>query len=76
MRGSSLWLCYTVYVIWVTVSMLTFFKVQSCKLYNDKYMITGTQITYSEIFASLAVLVFKLLSYKILFINRKGSRYC
>ena len=27
-------------------------KVQSCKLYNDKYMIASTQITNNEIFAS------------------------
>ena len=26
-------------------------KVQSCKLYNNKYMITSTKITYTEIFA-------------------------
>ena len=31
-------------------------KVQSCKLYNNKYMIANT-----EIFASIAVLVFKLI---------------
>ena len=40
-------------------------KVQSCKLYNNKYMIASTQITNTEILASLAVLVFQLLSRKI-----------
>ena len=34
-------------------------------------MITSTQITNTEIFAFLAVLIFKLLRHKVLFINRK-----
>ena len=42
-------------------------------LYNDKYLIASTQITNTEIFAFIAVLVFKLLSRKILFINRKET---
>ena len=41
-----------------------FLKVQSCKLYDNKYMITSTQITNTEIFTFIAVLVFKLLSHK------------
>ena len=49
-------------------------KVQSCKLYINKYMITSTQTTNTEIFAFIAVLVFKLLSCKVLFINRKDNR--
>ena len=36
-------------------------------------MIASTQITYTELFAFSAVLVFKLLSRKILFINRKEN---
>ena len=32
-------------------------KVQSCKLYNNKYMIASTQITNTEIFAFIDVLV-------------------
>ena len=32
-------------------------KVQSCKLPNNKYVITSTQITNTEIFAFIAVLV-------------------
>ena len=51
-------------------------KVQSCKLYENKYMITSKQITNIEIFAFIAVLVFKLLSRKVLFINRKDNRNC
>ena len=51
-------------------------KVQSCKLCNAKYMITSTQITNTEIFTFIAVLVFKLLSRKVLFINRKDNRNC
>ena len=51
-------------------------KVQSCKSYNNKYLIASTQITSNEIFAFIAVLVFKLLSRKVLFINRKDNRNC
>ena len=39
-------------------------------------MIVSTQITNSEIFAFIGVLVFKLLSHKILFINRKDNKNC
>ena len=49
-------------------------KVQSCKLYFNKYMIASTQITKAEIFALIAVLDSKLLSHKVLFINRKDNR--
>ena len=51
-------------------------KVQSCELFNKKYMIALTQITNTENFAFIAVLVFKLLRRKVLFINRKGNRNC
>ena len=37
-------------------------------------MIALTQITNTEIFAFIAVLVFKLLNAKVLFINRKDKR--
>ena len=50
--------------------LVSIIKVQSCKLYNNKYMITSTQMANTEIFAFIAVLVFKLLSFKVLFINR------
>ena len=39
-------------------------------------MITSTQITNTEIFAFIAVLVFKLLIRKVLRINRKDNRTC
>ena len=39
-------------------------------------MIATTQITPAEIFAFLAVLVFKLMSRKVMFINRKDNRNC
>ena len=39
-------------------------------------MVASTQITNPEIFALVAVLVFKLLSRKVLFIDRKGNRNC
>ena len=51
-------------------------KVQSCKLCNKKYMIALTQITNIEVFAFIAVLAFKLLSRKALFLNRKDNRNC
>ena len=51
-------------------------KVQSCKLYNNKYMIALTQITNTEICAFIVVLVFKLLSCKVLFIKRIDNRNC
>ena len=48
-------------------------KTQSWKLYNNKYMIASTPIpnTDTEIFAFTAVLVFKLLSRKVLFYKHK-----
>ena len=36
-------------------------KVQSCKLYNNKFMIVSTQITSTEIFPFLAALVLKVI---------------
>ena len=54
----------------------TTLETQSCKLYNNKCMIPLTQITNFEIFTFIAVLVFKLLSPKVLFINRKDNRNC
>ena len=51
-------------------------KVQPCNLYYNKYMIASTQIANTEIFAFITVLVFQLLSHKVLFINRKDSRNC
>ena len=46
-------------------------KVQSCKSYNNKYMVASTQITNNEIFPFIAALAFKLLNRKVLFVNRK-----
>ena len=54
----------------------TYLKVQSCKLYNNKYMIASTQIPNTEIFEFMAVLLFKLLRRKVLLINRKDNRSC
>ena len=51
-------------------------KVQSCKLYGNKNMIASTQITNTEIFAFITVLVFKLLGRKVLFIIIKDNRNC
>ena len=39
-------------------------------------MIGSTQITNTDIFAFISVLVFKLFSPKVLFIKRKDNRKC
>ena len=39
-------------------------------------MIPSTQTANAEILPFIAALVFKLLSRKVLFINRKGNRNC
>ena len=39
-------------------------------------MIALAQITNTEIFAFIAILVLKLWNPKVLFINRKGNRNC
>ena len=46
-------------------------KVPSYKLYKNKYMIASIQITNTEIFEFISVLVLKLLSRNGLFTNRK-----
>ena len=51
-------------------------RVQSCKLYNNKYVIATTQRTNIEICAFIAVPVFKLFSRKVLFVNRKHNGNC
>ena len=43
---------------------------------NTRYMIASKQIKNTEIFTFLAVLVFKLLSRKVLFIKRRDDRNC
>ena len=49
-------------------------KVQPYKFYNNKYMIALTQKANTEIQAFTAALVSKLLSRKVLFVNRKDNR--
>ena len=44
--------------------------------FNNKDMIALTQITNTEIFTFIAVLVFKLLSCNVLFTNRNDNRNC
>ena len=48
-------------------------KIQSCKLYNNKYIIALTQIANIKIFAFIAALVFELLSRNVLLINKKDN---
>ena len=50
--------------------------ITNTNLFDDKYMITSAQLTKTEIFAFITVLVFKLLSRKVLFIDRKDDRGC
>ena len=52
------------------------FLVESCILYNNKYIIASIETKNAEICACIAVLVFKLLSRKVLSINRKENRNC
>ena len=53
-----------------------FLPLNSCKLYNNEYMIASTQITNNEVFIFIAALVFKLLSRKVLFLNKKDNGNC
>ena len=53
-----------------------FLKVQSYKLYNNKYMIALIQITNTEILGLIASPISKLLSRKVLFINKEDNRNC
>ena len=46
------------------------------KTCNNKHTIALTQITNTETFTFIAVLVFKLLNRKVLFIKRKDNRNC
>lgn len=55
---------------------MIYLKVQSCKIYNNKYKVVSTQILNTKIFAFIAILVIKFLSRKVLFINREGNRNC
>ena len=48
-------------------------KVQPCKLYNNKYMMASKQRTTTAVFAFITVLVFKLLSRKVFFMDRKAE---
>ena len=76
----SLVICATQLASGLLLKILKYFelmlKVQSCKLYNDKFVIASRQIPNTEIFAFIAVLVFKLSSCKSLFTNRKDNRNC
>ena len=56
--------------------LFTNLKLQSCKLYNDEYMIAPIQLANIEVFAFIAVLLSKLLCRKVLFINMKDNRNC
>ena len=46
-------------------------KVQSCKLYNNQYVVASTQIANTEIGTFIALLVLKLLNHKVSFIKEK-----
>ena len=46
------------------------------KLHNNKYMIALTQITNTEFFGFITVLVYNIFSSNVLFINRKCNRNC
>ena len=65
-------ICYSRHFGWLKVQ----YTIQSCKSYNNKNMAASTQVAITEIFAFIAVLVFKLFSCKVLFMNRKDNRNC
>ena len=46
-------------------------KVQSCKLYNNKYVIASTQLTNTESFAFIAVLVLSYWAVKFCLLTEK-----
>ena len=55
-------------------NMLDFqLKVQSCKSYNNKYMIASIQTTNTEVFPFISVLVLKLLSQKSFVYKQKKT---
>ena len=58
------------------MNLMIALKVQSCKLYNNKYIIALPQITHTEIFAFKVVVLFKLLNHDVLFTKRIDSRNC
>ena len=47
-----------------------------CKLYNKKYVIASPQITNTNFFEFIAVLLFKLFRRQVLFTKRKDNRNC
>ena len=53
--------------------LVTFFllQLQSCKLYDQKYVITSIQITSTKIFVFIVALVFKLLRTKFCLCTEK-----
>ena len=51
-------------------------KVQSCIYITTNIMDASSQITDNEIVAVTTVLVFMLLSHKVLFVNRKDNWNC
>ena len=64
------------FVAFICSSLKKNLKIQSCKLYNNKYMIASMQITNTKIFAFLVFLIFKTLSHNVLLIKRKDNRNC
>ena len=64
---------FNIFMMKLFLSSKFVLQVQSYKLYNNKYAMASTQVTNTEIFAVTAVLVLKLLSRKVLFINRKDN---
>ena len=59
--------------IWILISVHSL-KLLSCKLCNNKYMTASTQISNTESFTFITALVFKILSRKVLFINKKRQQ--
>ena len=73
---STFWICSSWRINYFHIISWLLLKVQSCKSCNNKYMVASTQITNTEIFAFIAVIVLKLLSRNFLLINRKDNSNC
>ena len=62
------------YMLLQILGKIYLYKAQ--KTCNNKHTIALTQITNTETFTFIAVLVFKLLNRKVLFIKKKDNRNC
>ena len=70
-RSNLLFVEKSLFYLLIEIRNYPWLKLQSCKLYNNKYLIVSTQITNTDIFAFIAAVDFKLMSRKKLFKTAK-----